>query len=156
MRWVRASSSITRVGWIAFWQSNSKSSIRLACLENTLKFTPPGRTVAPSGKLRPESVGQVAVEKTNCVESGIRLGAHHAAKRNPNGGTIIDNAMTTAATRSTRLHFFQSAIKSRIGRTLRQPRHVAVLIPIERSVDIEGRYHVLNVPTGFIKSRAEI
>jgi hypothetical protein len=35
--------------------------IRLACLENTLKLTPPATTVAPSGKLLPVSNGSCEV-----------------------------------------------------------------------------------------------
>src|SRR5262249_51637107 len=42
------------VGWVAFPSSNRSSSISVACFENTLKLTPPGRTVAPRGALAPD------------------------------------------------------------------------------------------------------
>src|SRR5215469_942255 len=43
--------------------SNSKSSTRLACLENTLKLTPSADTVAPSGKLCPVLVAATCVKR---------------------------------------------------------------------------------------------
>src|SRR6516225_5486868 len=39
---------------IAIASSNSSSSTRAASFENTLKLTPPSRTVAPSGALAPD------------------------------------------------------------------------------------------------------
>src|SRR5215471_5115323 len=42
------------VGWVAFPSSNKSSSISVARFENTLKLTPPGRTVAPRGALAPD------------------------------------------------------------------------------------------------------
>jgi hypothetical protein len=42
---------MTRVGTVP--SSSSKSSTRLACLEDTLKLMSPATMVAPSGKLRP-------------------------------------------------------------------------------------------------------
>jgi hypothetical protein len=50
---VRGSRSITDVGCAAAGLSNNNSSTRVAFREKTLKLTPPGRIVAPNGKLRP-------------------------------------------------------------------------------------------------------
>ena len=46
---------MTRDGAAAFTWSKSSSSRRAAFFGNTLKFTPPVHTVAPSGAGRPES-----------------------------------------------------------------------------------------------------
>src|SRR3974377_2031114 len=43
-------------GSAAFSCSNRSSSIMAASFENTLKFTPPGRTVAPRGALAPDEM----------------------------------------------------------------------------------------------------
>src|SRR6201987_962620 len=44
---------MTLEGFAAFTSSNSSSCAAVLCLANTLKFVPPGRIVAPSGKLLP-------------------------------------------------------------------------------------------------------
>jgi hypothetical protein len=46
-------------GCVAFSSSNSSSSSSTACFENTLKLTPPGRTVAPRGALAPDVTSRV-------------------------------------------------------------------------------------------------
>src|SRR5262245_7675127 len=52
-------------GWVAFPSSNRSSSISVAYFENTLKLTPPGRTVAPRGALAPDATTRVLMT-TSC------------------------------------------------------------------------------------------
>src|SRR5829696_9224579 len=53
--------SIVRDGLASSSRSNSSSSIFVALRENTLKLTPPGRTLAPIGELIPAASGTLAV-----------------------------------------------------------------------------------------------